>query len=238
MISMLAFCEEFRQLMTMRETSKKCFAMLSCDELETYFYYKIEEFRAKVEENPKLDIICYELEKESGISYAKYIRKCYEQAMLILMADTEIPPTSYIRPDIMPAGLIIKPTTHDDIKKVIWEALETYIERLDKNRLSKAYIVASKDGRTTIPYNKILYFESRNKKIYVRYDNKEIGFYSLMDELEKELDDDFIRIHRGFLVNKYMIRKVSLGNNIIILKNNTEVPLSRKYKDVVKKLNV
>ena len=49
-----------------------------------------------------------------------------------------------------------------------------------------------------------------------------------------ELEDDFIRTHRGFLINKSMIRKISLSENMVMLKNDIIIPLSRSYKGELK----
>lgn len=234
MISMMTFCSELQELIRIKNISKNHIAILSEDKWVLEFYDKIEEFKMKIKENPQLDIICYELESEQGISYASYIRKCYEQAYLILMADVNISPIEYIKPGILPSGLIITPATTEDVSKVLWNVFEAYMDKFNKNQLNRAYVVANRDDRITIPYNDILYFEARNKKVYIRYKNEEIGFYESLDKLEKELEEDFIRTHRSFLINKAMIRKISLAENMVTLKNDIIIPLSRRYKGELK----
>ena len=234
MISMMTFCSEIQELIRIKNISKKHVAILSEDKWVMEFYDKIEEFKTKIKENPKLDIICYELEPEHGISYASYIRKCYEQAYLILMADMNISPIEYIKPDILPTGLIITPATTEDVSKVLWNVFEAYIDKINENKVHRAYVVANREDRITIPYNDILYFEARNKKIYIRYKNEEIGFYESMDKIEKELEEEFVRAHRGYLINKSMIRKINLAENIVTLKDDITIPLSRKYRGELK----
>ena len=234
MISMMTFCSELQELMRIKNNSKKHVAVLSEDKWVMDFYDKIEEFKIKIKENPQLDIICYELEPEHGISYASYIRKCYEQAYLILIADANISPIEYIKPDILPTGLIITPATNEDVSKVLWNVFEAFMDKINKNKLDKVYVVANREDRIIIPYSDILYFEARNKKVYIRYKNEEVGFYESMDKLEMELEDDFIRTHRGFLINKSMIRKISLSENMVMLKNDIIIPLSRRYKGELK----
>lgn len=234
MLSMITFCKDMQELLKIKIISKNTVAVLSEDKWFMEFYNRLEEFKNKIKEGSKQDIICYDLEEGKGIDYATYIRKCYEHAMLILMADESISPMEYIRPDIMPAGLIMKPATDESIEKVIWDVFESYMEKIEKKGLDKAYIVSLKEEKITIPYSKILYFEARNKKIYIRYDNEEIGFYESIDNIEKELSKDFIRTHRSFIVNRRMIRKIKLTEKIVVLNSSIEVPLSRKYKNEVK----
>lgn len=234
MISMMTFCSEIQELIRIKNISKKHVAILSEDKWVMEFYDKIEEFKTKIKENPQLDIICYELEPEHGINYASYIRKCYEQAYLILMADVSISPIEYIKPDILPTGLIITPATTEDVSKVLWDVFEAYMDKINGNKFKRAYVIANREDKTIIPYKDILYFEARNKKVYIRYKNEEIGFYESIDKIEKELEKEFVRTHRGYLINKSMIRKISLAENMVMLKDDIIIPLSRKYKGELK----
>ena len=237
MISMMTFCSDLQELLKFKRVSKDCVAKLCEDEWIMEFYQCLEKFKERIKDNPKLDMICYDIENEKGISYASYLRKCYEQAYLILMADMIISPMDYLRPDIMPEGLIVTPASDRDIIKVLRRVFETYLENMNKNNIKKSYIVANKGDRVTIPYNDIMYFESRNKKVYLRHGNEELGFYESMDKLEKELASDFIRSHRAYLINKIMIRKICLGDNCIQLKNDITVPISRTYKENFRGMN-
>lgn len=236
MISMLTFCNDMQQLLKLKKISKRHAAILSDDSWTMNFYNKLDDFKQKILEGKVQDIICYEIGEDEGIDYAKYIRKCYEEAMLIIMADQSISPMEYIRPDVMPAGLIIQPATDEDMYRVLWDVLENYINKIISEQEEGAYIVSKKDGKVTIPYKNIMYFEARNKKVYIRYDNKEVGFYDSLDSIEEGLTEEFVRTHRSFIVNKKMIRKVMLSHNTVILRNRVEVPLSRKYKSILKEV--
>lgn len=65
--------------------------------------------------------------------------------------------------------------------------------------------------------------------------NEEFGFYHTIDGLEKELPEQFVRCHRGFIVNSTKIRKVALPQNLLYLTDDFEVPVSRSYKAEVKR---
>ena len=108
------------------------------------------------------------------------------------------------------------------------------MDKINGNKLKRAYVIANREDKTIIPYKDILYFEARNKKVYIRYKNEEIGFYESIDKIEKELEKEFVRTHRGYLINKSMIRKISLAENMVMLKDDIIIPLSRKYKGELK----
>ena len=59
-----------------------------------------------------------------------------------------------------------------------------------------------------------------------------------MDHLEELFREKFVRCHRSFLINEKLIKKVMLSKNCIILSNGVEIPLSRSYKDSIKKIGV
>ena len=196
MISMMTFCSELQELMRIKNISKKHVAVLSEDKWVMDFYDKIEEFKIKIKENPQLDIICYELEPEHGINYASYIRKCYEQAYLILMADVSISPIEYIKPDILPTGLIITPATTEDVSKVLWDVFEAYMDKINGNKLKRAYVIANREDKTIIPYKDITFdiaklegeddtLESwrKNHEKFFTEEGKDLG-YKFSEEME------------------------------------------------------
>ena len=70
---------------------------------------------------------------------------------------------------------------------------------------------------------------------YTEYVCSICGF-STQDNLSEKLPEQFVRCHRGFIVNKHKIKKVALSQNLIFLTDGYDVPLSRSYKSVVKGL--
>lgn len=232
----MAFCNDMQELIMVRDASRINAAIVSKDKWAMDFYSKLEDVKKKIEKNPMLDIICFDLAEDEGLSYAKYLRKCYEAAYMIVMADGEMSPREYLRPDIMPAGLILQPAVEDDVRRVTNEVFEAYVAKMKKYESKESYVISTSNGLVNIPYKEISYFEARNKKIYIRYENKEVGFYSTMDKIEEELEYNFVRTHRSFMVNREYIRHIDLTGQEVILKNEEVVPVSRRYKKVLKEL--
>ena len=48
---------------------------------------------------------------------------------------------------------------------------------------------------------------------------------------EKLLGEDFVRVHRSYVVKKSAI--VSVANESVSLQDGTEIPVSRKYRDII-----
>ena len=63
---------------------------------------------------------------------------------------------------------------------------------------------------------------------------REYGFYSTIEQLQEELGEQFIRCHRGFLVNQKKVERVVFAKNLIVLTDGYEIPVSRTYKSILK----
>ena len=114
------------------------------------------------------------------------------------------------------------------------EFISSYMERKNEEHSGKSYVIESKEGRTILPYHDIYYLEAREKKIFLRTLNEEYGFYSTMEQLEKELPDTFLRCHRSYIVNMDKVEKIMLSHNQILLVHGFNIPLSRSYKPMLK----
>lgn len=94
------------------------------------------------------------------------------------------------------------------------------------------------DDWMPVPIQHISYIESLQKHTWF-YENKEQYKTTItLKELETRLPDYFIRIHRSFIINIHFIKKISreiTGNFIIILKDNTELPIGQSYTTNVRK---
>ena len=101
-----------------------------------------------------------------------------------------------------------------------------------------AFVVESKEGQTRIPYEQIYYIEAREKKLFLRLENKEVAFYDTLENLLQVLPANFLRCHRSFVVNKYYIEKVQLSQSMIWLSHGISVPLSRSCKPEFKDLKL
>lgn len=59
-----------------------------------------------------------------------------------------------------------------------------------------------------------------------------------LKNLEGQLPDDFIRVHRSHLVNRGFIRKMvrsESGNKILLCENDVEVPVGRSFNDALER---
>ena len=86
--------------------------------------------------------------------------------------------------------------------------------------------------KVTLDLSEIIYVESRDTEVWVyategrHYRNK-----TGITQWENLLGDDFIRVHRSFVVRKESIQDTLYDS--LILADGTSVPVSRKYREMV-----
>jgi DNA-binding LytR/AlgR family response regulator len=139
----------------------------------------------------------------------------------------------YLRPGIMASSLLLRPWNEKQAQEVLRELVQCLVKERGGTS-GQSYVIESREGTISIPYDNIYFFEAREKKIFVCTGKEEFGFYNTIDKLQEELPEQFIRCHRAFIVNSEKIRKIMLSRNIIFLSDDFDVPLSRSYKAVLK----
>lgn len=146
---------------------------------------------------------------------------------IVLMGETPVELMQAVSPSFRPSGLLMKPVEKEALEQLLREFILTGKEEKEEDS-SFLFQVHSQEYR--ISRRDILYFESRNKKIYVRTDHQEFSFYDTLDQLGERLGEDFMRVHKSFLVNLSRVSMIHFANRTIHFPDDTYVPLSRTYK--------
>lgn len=185
-------------------------------------------------EDPRLHLACLDITMQNAVDSAKKIRARSDETYMILVADMTIPPTVYMRPSIGAESLLLRPLDLAQIREVLSEAVGTYARRFLNSDNRKVFVLENRGSRELIEYDRICYFESREKKLFCNTGSEEYAFYGTLDQLEEQLGDSFIRCHRSFLVNRSKIERVFLSRNCLELEGGIELPLSRSCKPAIR----
>ncbi len=236
MISMVTYDGYRKELEEIKRIAKELAARMSEEQWSMEQFTSLQNLRQYIEEKPLMDMLLYDVTKKEALEYLQQIRNNYQMAPIMILADIETSPMEYMRPGIRASSLLLRPWTGNQAKDVLQEFIREYLRMIarEKKGGTASYVIDSKEGRLSIPYEQIYFFEAREKKIYVCAGKEEFGFYHTIDKLVEELPEQFIRCHRGFIVNTEKIRKIMLSQNMIYLADGFEVPLSRSYKAVLK----
>lgn len=192
------------------------------------------ELKNLVAADPRLHLACVDITMTDAVDMAKEIRAHSREVYMILVADMSVSPAVYMRPTIGAESLLLRPLDDRQIRDVLSEAIETYVKRFLDTGERKVFVLENRGVRELIEYDRICYFESREKKLFCNTGEEEYPFYGTLDQLQEQLGDAFIRCHRSFLANAKKIERVFLSQNYMELEGDIELPLSRSCKPAIK----
>lgn len=120
---------------------------------------------------------------------------------------------------LKPYGFIGKPIPDD---KVYY-----YIDRLAAEKQRKANRLQITRGgiQHDILMSDIIYIESDKRLANIQCSDEIIAAYEKLDELEKRLDDRFVRCHQSYIINLEHV--VRMNTESMVMKNGTEIKISR-----------
>ncbi len=193
-----------------------------------------EELPEQLREGDTVRICCVDVGGSAGM--AEQARRAYGLAQMVLLVTASMSPTQYIRPGILPAGLLFQPVSQGEAQPLFRELLDLIrVQERQSAYADEVFRITSHGDTYRIPYSEILYFEARSKKLFLYTHSSEIEFYETLEHLLEQLPKTFLRCHKSFIVNTLAIEQVSLSRNLIVLDGgNVELPISRSCRDAVR----
>lgn len=234
MISFSTYDAKTKEIEPLKNLVKNLAASLTDEQWDLAFYDKLEDFLTYVDDAPLIDMTCFDVADLDAQNELLSFREKYQEAQLMLLADPTISPTVYLRPGIRPDSLMLRPFSTEVAKATLSEFIQSYLDKVGNSDSQSIFVIEERDGKTTIPYNDIFYFESKEKKVFARTLNDEYGFYDTLDSLEEKLPEQFARCHRSFIINTDKLEAVYLSQSFLELTQGFEIPLSRSYKSAIK----
>jgi DNA-binding LytR/AlgR family response regulator len=234
----LNYCSSKKDLNTIETELENEIAVKTSDEWSIMSFDTIDGYADAFRKNDNIAISYCDITSEKAVEVIGEIRKSDNDAMLVIIADTSVSPLVYMKPTIMASSLLLKPLTNDAVSKCSRELLHVlYKQSNDDYQNASRFCVESKSGKSFFRFDDIYYFEARQKKIFLNTAYSEVGFYSTLDEIIQSLPNNFVRCHRGFIVNSSKITKTVFSQGIIYCGDEIIVPISRSYKaEVMSKL--
>ena len=117
----------------------------------------------------------------------------------------------------------------EDFDQKIIANIEHYIEINHLKPLNEVFSYKTRTGKVIEAlYADIRYFETTGiaHKLLLQMDGETLTMYGNMNDIEN-MSDHLVRVHRSFLVNRFFIKKVYKKEKIIVLDDDTEIPVSR-----------
>jgi DNA-binding LytR/AlgR family response regulator len=194
------------------------------------------------EEKPDIAILDIQLSgKKTGIDIARKIRESYDFPFIFLTSNSDALTLNQAK-EVMPPAYLVKPFSKDELYTSIEIALHNFSKKIGevdtKNLIIKdSLFVKDKGFYSKIHFDDILYLKSSHVyiEIVLKSNKKMVVRTSLNDILEK-LNDSFVRVHRGFIINTKYLSQITQTSVKVL---NEEIPIGKKYKeDIVKRINL
>ncbi len=193
-------------------------------------YALLEEVRAS--RNTGIYFLDIDLNSDiNGLKLAQQIRLSDPRGFIIFItAHSELSYMTFqYRVEAMDFVLKDNPA---EMKVKIHECLLNAMERytLQTNRTHKVYTLEAGGRKISVDYDDILFFETSSNihKVILHAIDRQIEFSGTMKELAGTLDENFVRCHRSFLVNKKNIGEVDAKNRMISFKNGETCLMSTR----------
>ena len=168
--------------------------------------------------------------EQDGIAVARYIRDKLDMPLIFLTANSDAGTLARAK-TVTPNAFIVKPFQREDLYAAIEIAMHNfYSAGIAKGKPTREYIFI-KDGAQfhKVNFDDILFVESDHVYVNVHTARRKYLVRTSLQQYMEELDDNiFVRIHRGYIVNKHKIDSV---NSTHLTVANKELPISKKYRE-------
>ncbi|MEW5677205.1 response regulator [Flavobacterium enshiense] len=173
---------------------------------------------------------------KNGIWLADYIQQHFNIPHVFLTAYSD---NDTIRQALAtnPYGYLIKPFQKAELFSAIEIAVQNYNKTLSAIQKPKDDFLFIKHNEVfeKVFLNEVEYIESQKNYLLIVTAEKTFRHRSTITDFINRLPDNFLKTHKGFIVNLNKIK--SFGNNYIIIGQH-KIPISKTYKEEIsQKLN-
>ncbi|NLR92096.1 LytR/AlgR family response regulator transcription factor [Flammeovirga agarivorans] len=178
---------------------------------------------------------------KSGIDLAKKVNEKLKLPFLFLTSHADQVTFEQAKV-VCPSAYLLKPFNDREISMSIDLALsnfnqQTLEEDSEPNEEAvQEYLFLKKDNAfQKVMVEDIIYLEAQSNYTYFHTKTEKFMYAIVLKKIiEKLPQDQFIRVHRSFVVNKKCI--TGFSNNAVTLDEHYEVPVSKQNKEMVFKL--
>lgn len=181
--------------------------------------------------------------KMSGVDTSAYVKENYGIPVVFLTAYADEKTISKAKVT-EPYGYVIKPFKEIDLRTSIEMALYKYKKEKEKqlnpekstinfpSSYSSDYIYVKSNSRLIKVRNENIFFvEALKDYVIIHADNTRYTIHSTMKDIENKLiKEDFMRIHRSYIVNLKKIKAIE-AQSIILEKSEKVLPIGGSYKE-------
>lgn len=224
-----AFTKELESVIcSIMKDLQGAFTITCCHTKNDFFDYSKKE---------KFDIIFMdiELEETNGIDVANEYYKINKNVKIVFITNYGDKYSQAIflsSADFKPFGYVTKPVNKSVVRKLCVQAYNQLI-----NTGEKIYTILSHNSYYDVHMNDIMYVESCGRQVTFYMESG--GFldsYKNISQVSCELDENFVRCHRSFIVNLNYVKIIDEKNSSVTLNNGAIIVVSRRMMPEFRRL--
>ena len=218
----VAICED--ELETIKDISEKILYYVKDKNLDLkVFSYDSGEGLLKdiIKKEVAFDIIFLDIKMKdlNGIETARVIRETNIHVIIVFISALQ----EYVFHafDVEAMDFIVKPIKSSKLHRVLDKA----VKKVNQQK-NEVLVVHKNNNIKKLPFKDLLYCEVSNHTVFV-YEDKVINEYiGKIDALSKELNGDFFRCHRSYIVN--LAKVESYKNGFAYLPSGEKIPVATR----------
>lgn len=210
-----------------------------CESLESLGYNVLEPAITYTEgkeliDNERPDIVILDIHlsgKKDGVDLALYIKENYDIPFIFLTAHADKATVERAKISNPPAYLV-KPFT----KEELYSSIEVTLFNHQQNQYQKSsekhsVFIKQKNYFLKLNFDDILFLKSDHVYIEIlTLQNDKYVVRESLSDFETKLNDDFVRIHRSYIVNSKYIDLVEINS---IKVQTHSLPLAKQYRPIL-----
>lgn len=121
---------------------------------------------------------------------------------------------------------LLKPISFGRFEKSALKAQERF--PTNETSANSYFFVKSSGQQHKINFDQILFVESIKDYVNIKTENQEYIVLDTLKSLESQLPENFVRVHKSFILNLNKIEKIDVRN--VFLNSGKEIPIGETYK--------
>ena len=185
----------------------------------------------------EIDLLFLDIELSSdqpdGMALAREIREHSVGLLPVIIFVTGYERYVFDAFDVGAFQYLLKPVDEEKFTHVFTRAVEQVQSLRNTQHENRVLTLRSANTSKTVPLDNIYYIESSDHKVVLHMRDGQFTYYAKIRDLELELQGQFFRIHKGYLVN--LSHLTGYTKTEVEMSNGDRLLLSKyKYQDFVK----
>lgn len=153
---------------------------------------------------------------------------------ILYILEEHVPIEQMLSYCVHPFSILTSPLDSEQMEHVLTNLLTEYQELVQPREDNNYLLVQNSGMHIRLDCREIVCIESLEKKLVIHCGTQVFSVYGSMSEMENRLGSEFLRCHRGYLVNKRKIRSANMPEMMLTLENGDCVPISRSGRTILK----